>query len=53
MHDNPWSFVGFMVQIGRFPNVQRARYVLTFLAVCITMAPVFMTAAIYITLYKR
>ncbi|KAM0722244.1 hypothetical protein Q7P37_001685 [Cladosporium fusiforme] len=35
MHDNPWSFTGFMMQI-----------------VCIAFAPVYMTAAIYITLYK-
>jgi hypothetical protein len=62
MHDDPWSFEGFMLQISesywilcvcrRFDQVYcRADHRSS--PVCITFAPVFMSGAIYITLYKR
>lgn len=55
MNSNPWSFSGFMLQIStQFVILSSTlRQANQWNAVCITIAPVFMTAAIYITLYKR
>lgn len=52
MNEDPWSFSGFMLQISEFGNLESIGHRLT-AAVCISFAPVFLTAAIYITLYKR
>lgn len=56
MHDDPWSFEGFMLQISEFCLIewlQECWLINRSSLVCITFAPVFMSAAIYITLYKR
>jgi hypothetical protein len=63
MHADPWSFDGFMLQISEidpFPlcnsclcGKRNCRLTVARRPVCITFAPVFMSAAIYITLYKR
>jgi hypothetical protein len=61
MHDDPWSFNGFMLQISEtLPLLDfvcvtwgAAADMRIELTVCITFAPVYMSAAIYITLYKR
>ena len=62
MHHDPFSFGGFMLQIGTY--IPSSLHPLTCLSyternvelirkiVCITFAPVFFSAAIYITLYK-
>lgn len=74
LYNNPFSFAGFMIQIGRFDGIAFAveggglniffffpqassfallslTWVLCFL-VCLTIAPVFYTASIYVTLSK-
>lgn len=55
MWNNPWSFAGFIIQISISPkNVSNYHKFskLTRLIVCITQAPVFYCAAIYVTLGK-
>ena len=53
--NDPWSFNGFMLQIGphQAQHAIRTKSADVIFAVCITIAPVFITAAIYIQLYKR
>jgi hypothetical protein len=53
MWRNPWDFSGFMLQIGMSPSDRDSNPSTYQSIVCITIAPVFMTAAIYIQLYKR
>ena len=55
LYKDPFSFTGFLLQISMFPQAVNVPYeeVLTVPAlVCITIAPVFYTAAIYVTLSK-
>ena len=58
IHDNPFSFSGFLMQISTFcetdlPSVSASEgYLLTVNAVCITIAPVFFCAAIYVMLFQ-
>lgn len=53
MYYNPWSFVAFIIQISEiFPRELVTHDFLKklTLSVCITQAPVFFCAAIYVTL---
>ncbi|KAL8338385.1 hypothetical protein RB598_006989 [Gaeumannomyces tritici] len=64
LYYNPWSFAGFMVQIGKgenmlqllsgffFPPMTRWPHWLTMRKVLVGSGPVFFCAAIYVTLYK-
>lgn len=49
IHDNPFDFNGFLMQISMCSMVRWKEYLLT-LIVCITVAPVFFSAAIYVLL---
>lgn len=52
LHDNPFSFGGFLIQISKLClNVVALRPANRHL-VCITVAPVFFCAAIYVMLFK-
>ncbi|KAJ0351211.1 hypothetical protein COL154_012985 [Colletotrichum chrysophilum] len=53
LHDNPFSFGGFLIQISKsFVQFLARRIFLTVEIVCITVAPVFFCAAIYVMLSK-
>lgn len=51
LHNNPFSFVGFIIQIGISPLLFRGRCTDLFL-VCLTIAPVFFTAVVYTMISK-
>ena len=49
LHNNPFSFTGFIAQIGKLTAFAAVCYLLI-IVVCITVAPAFYSAAIYVTL---
>lgn len=50
MHGNPFSFSGFITEIGESRDPPYSVDYISLFTVCITIAPAFFSAAIYITL---
>lgn len=53
LYINPWNFGAFITQISKTHGHCSCSHILTFLLVCITQAPVFYCAAIYVMLGQR